>query len=191
MDLITRTEASAQGLKTYFTGKPCKHGHLTPRRLSNGTCCECERIKSLKRSKTPEGKQARAAWKQANLHRFSKYRADQRARRTPQQQAAHRLRERVRASILQQGGAKSLLTMELIGCTVEQLTQHLESLFIDGMSWENMGDWEIDHIKPCSSFDLTDESQQKECFHYTNLQPLWMLDNRSKCASLDWVKETA
>ena len=183
MQTITRTEAKSQGLKRYFTGKPCKHGHLTFRGVASGGCCECERLRSLKRSKTPEGKAARTAWKQANLHRYSKYLADQRARRTPQQKAAHRLRERVRSSIIQQGGAKSFKTMGLIGCTVEELCAHLESLFCDGMTWDNMGDWEIDHILPCVSFDLTNESEQKVCFHYTNLQPLWMSDNRSKCAS--------
>lgn len=48
------------------------------------------------------------------------------------------------------------------------------------MSWENYGEWHIDHIKPCSSFDLSDPKQQKECFNYTNLQPLWAIDNLKK-----------
>lgn len=42
------------------------------------------------------------------------------------------------------------------------------------------GGWEVDHIRPCASFDLTDTGQQKECFHWTNLQPLWELDNDRK-----------
>tara|TARA_R110000751_G_scaffold131998_3_gene234420 strand:- start:438 stop:656 length:219 start_codon:yes stop_codon:yes gene_type:complete len=65
---------------------------------------------------------------------------------------------------------------------------HLEDQFQDGMSWENYGrpngdyleGWHIDHIKPCALFNLEDASQQKECFHYTNLQPLWAEDNLSK-----------
>lgn len=48
------------------------------------------------------------------------------------------------------------------------------------MSWDNFGEWYIDHIKPCCSFDLTDIEQQKKCFHYTNLQPLWAIDNLKK-----------
>ena len=62
----------------------------------------------------------------------------------------------------------------LIGCSIEECKIYLENLFYIEMSWENHGDiWEIDHIKPCSSFDLTDINQQKLCFHYTNIQPLF------------------
>jgi len=79
----------------------------------------------------------------------------------------------------------------LLGCTVEECKKYLESKFQDGMSWENYGfrGWHIDHIKPCSSFDLTKEEEQKKCFHYTNLQPLWWHENLSKGAKLDWKKE--
>jgi hypothetical protein len=75
---------------------------------------------------------------------------------------------------------KSDSTMNLIGCSVYELLQHLEKQFTDGMSWDNYGRWHIDHIKPCASFDLTDPEQQKKCFHYTNLQPLWAADNIRK-----------
>jgi len=62
----------------------------------------------------------------------------------------------------------------LLGCSLIEFKQYLESKFKPEMTWDNHGDiWEIDHIKPCSSFDLTDIEQQKECFHYTNLQPLF------------------
>ena len=75
---------------------------------------------------------------------------------------------------------KYFKTTNLIGCTVEQLKQHLESHFKVGMFWSNYGKWHIDHIKPCASFDLSKESEQKKCFHYTNLQPLWAKENREK-----------
>jgi len=48
------------------------------------------------------------------------------------------------------------------------------------MTWENHGSWHVDHIRSCCSFDLTQEEEQKKCFHYTNLQPLWARDNLSK-----------
>lgn len=78
------------------------------------------------------------------------------------------------------GVKKASKTLELIGCTIEELKLHLESQFTEGMSWDNQGGWHIDHIIPCANFDFNDPNQQKICFHYTNLQPLWAKDNQSK-----------
>lgn len=71
---------------------------------------------------------------------------------------------------------------ELLGCTTENFVSYIETRFVKGMTWENYGakGWHIDHIRPCASFDLTDIEQQKACFHYTNLQPLWARDNCRK-----------
>lgn len=76
--------------------------------------------------------------------------------------------------------SKSNKTLDLVGCSVDFLKLHLESQFKEDMAWSNYGKWHIDHIKPCASFDLTDIEQQKICFHYTNLQPLWAIDNIKK-----------
>jgi hypothetical protein len=70
--------------------------------------------------------------------------------------------------------------MALIGCSINELRAHLEAKFKEGMSWENYGKWHIDHIIPCSAFNLTDIQQQQECFNYKNLQPLWAKENWSK-----------
>lgn len=79
------------------------------------------------------------------------------------------------------GNSKSNKTMKLLGVNnMEFLWIHLEKSFKPGMTRENHGKWHIDHIKPCSSFDLTKPSEQRECFHYTNLQPLWASENLSK-----------
>lgn len=77
-------------------------------------------------------------------------------------------------------------TMILLGCSIECLKTHLESRFQYGMTWENYGyyGWHIDHIEPCDKFDLTKKEEQKRCFHYTNLQPLWAIDNLNKAASI-------
>ena len=84
---------------------------------------------------------------------------------------------------------KSAHTSELLGCSIEFLKKHLESLFKPGMSWDNYGtgwngkgmrEWHVDHIEPCASFDLSKPSEQRKCFHYTNLQPLWAEENRKK-----------
>lgn len=76
---------------------------------------------------------------------------------------------------------KSKSTVKLLGCSVKQLRQRLESKFKKGMTWRNYGKgWEIDHIIPCASFDLSKKSEQCKCFNYTNLQPLTIKENRSK-----------
>lgn len=72
------------------------------------------------------------------------------------------------------GLTKSNSTLTLIGCSVSSLKVYLEKKFLPTMTWENYGSlWHIDHIVPCSSFNLTLEEEQKKCFHYTNLQPLF------------------
>lgn len=83
------------------------------------------------------------------------------------------------------GIAKSASTMELLGCPVEFLRLRLELMFHDGMSWENMGEWHVDHIIPCADFDLSDPAQQRKCFHWSNMQPLWGQKNLSKGARRD------
>ena len=73
-------------------------------------------------------------------------------------------------------------TFKLLSCSLKEFLLHLEKQFTKGMTWENYGNkgWHIDHIIPCSSFDLTNPVQQQICFHYTNLQPLWAEDNLRK-----------
>ena len=97
----------------------------------------------------------------------------------PHNRIAQSLRKRLRVAI--NGEWKSKPTETLLGCSFEQAKSHLESKFQLGMTWENYGQWHIDHIIPCSFFDLTNDKQQKMCFNYRNLQPLWAKDNISKC----------
>lgn len=81
-----------------------------------------------------------------------------------------------------QGRKKSLPTLQLTGCkNRDELRRHIEEKFKPGMTWDNYGTaWHVDHIRPCASFDLSDKEQQKECFHYSNLQPLWADENIKK-----------
>ena len=96
------------------------------------------------------------------------------------------IRQRIREVIKNSNGYKAYETMELLGCSIQETKEHLEKQFKEGMTWENYGykTWHIDHIMPCASFDLTDPEQQKKCFHYTNLQPLWAHENMSKGAKI-------
>jgi len=78
-------------------------------------------------------------------------------------------------------------TLDLAGCDIDFLKKYIESKFTEGMSWDRISEIHIDHIIPCAQFDLTKEEDQRKCFHYTNLQPLWKIDNLRKGAKLDYV----
>lgn len=99
------------------------------------------------------------------------------------------LRGRTRRAISSAGGKKQSTTMKLTGIDSDGLVRWLEGQFVDGMSWENHGEWHVDHIIPCAAFDLTDADQQRVCFHYTNLRPLWGAENLVKRDSLPIQRE--
>jgi len=126
-------------------------------------------------------------WKKENHERLMLEQKEKR-KNDPQFRLAHNLRGRIRMAIIHSKGKKYSSSVDLLGCDIDTARRHLESLWTEGMSWENYGQpsenyfegWHIDHIIPCANFDLTKLSEQKKCFHYTNLQPLWALDNLSK-----------
>jgi hypothetical protein len=95
------------------------------------------------------------------------------------------LRGRLRKAI--KGNQKSGSAVKDLGCTIDELKTYLESKFLNGMTWDNYGyyGWHIDHIKPLSSFDLSDRKQMLEACHYTNLQPLWAKDNLIKSDNIN------
>ena len=95
-----------------------------------------------------------------------------------------RVDDRVSAMIRQalrarKGGRK---WESLVGYSLSDLMAHLEKNFTDGMSWENIGDWHIDHIRPRVSFVFSspEDAQFKECWSLNNLQPLWAQENLRK-----------
>ena len=121
----------------------------------------------------------------AHRKRVTKYQAGYqkaRAKVDPEFALLMKCRGRLGCALRAQGVRKSVRTLRLLGCTTSELKRHLESLWLPGMCWENYGKWHIDHILPCASFDLLQVSEQRKCFHYTNLQPLWAVDNHRKGA---------
>jgi hypothetical protein len=98
-----------------------------------------------------------------------------------------RLRKSIRDSFKRRGKRKDgYRTHSILGAEIHVVYEHFESLFVDGMCWENMGEWHIDHIIPLSTA-ITEEDVVRLC-HYTNLQPLWAKDNIKKSNKLDWSK---
>jgi hypothetical protein len=89
-----------------------------------------------------------------------------------------RLRNRLYCALRSKGWGKNNKFKEYIGCTQDELKMHIEKQFTFGMSWENAGQWHIDHVKPLSSAQT--EQEMYELCHYTNLQPMWALDNIRK-----------
>jgi hypothetical protein len=100
----------------------------------------------------------------------------------PKNRIAITLRKRIYAAL--NGIAATESTETLLGCSFESARLYIESLFQPGMSWENYGDWHIDHIIPLSNFDLMDINQAKIACNHLNLRPLWKLDNFVKGSKL-------
>jgi hypothetical protein len=90
----------------------------------------------------------------------------------------HLMNNRMRIFMKSQNITKKNKTFEIVGCSPKELKEHLENQFKNGMTWDNQGKWHIDHIIPLSSGN-TEEEIIKLC-HYTNLQPLWAIDNMKK-----------
>lgn len=95
---------------------------------------------------------------------------------------AQALRNRLRKAL--KTNAKKGSAVKDLGCSIAELKQYLEAQFQPGMTWENHGEWHIDHIKPLASFDLTKREELLQACHYTNLQPLWARDNQIKYNTL-------
>jgi len=74
----------------------------------------------------------------------------------------------------------NLTVLELLGCSRDELKNLLEKKFTKNMTFENYGEWEIDHIRPLASFNLKSVDEIKICFNHNNIQPLWKSENRSK-----------
>ena len=92
------------------------------------------------------------------------------------------------AFIYQEQALTSFDFKKYVGLSPNKLWKYLESLFEPGMTRENYGKWHIDHIKPVISFDLSKDEEIRDCFFYTNLQPLWATDNYRKNSRLNWKK---
>ena len=122
--------------------------------------------------------------RQTYEERKAKLRKYQRKRR--QNDPNYRIRCSLRSQMwgFLKGKIKKSRMRKLVGISAEEFRQHIEAQFLEGMTWDNYGQWHIDHIVPCESFDLTDAEKQRECFHYTNVQALWGQENESKGSTI-------
>jgi len=116
-------------------------------------------------------------YRQKNKEKRRKY-ENERKKTDPIYKLKHLVRNRITKFISQKKISKKIRTFEIVGCEPEKLKIFLEQKFVEGMTWENQGKWHIDHIIPLSSAK-TEEELYNLC-HYTNLQPMWAIENIKK-----------
>jgi len=116
------------------------------------------------------------------IREYSRVRCNEKSKTDISFRILKNLRSRIRFALKKGQIKKADTTENLLGCTVPEFRAYFTSLFTKDMSWNDFmaGKIHIDHIMPCAKFDLTNEAQQRICFHYTNLQPLWSTDNLRK-----------
>jgi hypothetical protein len=135
-----------------------------------------------KKNRKKLGEQFRI-WKSKNIEKVRKY--DNEYRKNRRKNDIHfriltNFRSRIRIALICKD--KCYKTMELIGLSLDKFKKYIESKFKNDMEWNNYGSngWHIDHILPCELFDIRDERQQRICFNYKNLQPIWKEENHKK-----------
>ena len=175
--------------------RPCiKCGRID--RYKNGKCRPCQRagvtrwIANNREKYLDSKRQYRINNIEAAISRDKEWKANNKGYSTTYSRNRYktdpnfrlRLRLRTRINEVVNSRVKAGSAVRDLGCSVEELKQHLEKQFQSGMTWENQGQWHIDHIIPLSKFDLTDRGQFLKACHFSNLQPLWAKDNIAKGA---------
>lgn len=141
--------------------------------------------KKAERERAPERIAKAKEWKLKNRDKINELRRIRRKNMPPKEKIKKIIRDRFHKVIIRMKCGKHYESpMALIGCSIEDLKTHIESRFMEGMTWESHGNgqgkWNIDHIIPLVRFDLFDIEQQKKAFHYSNLRPLWFEDNMKR-----------
>ena len=189
----TKEEAKRLGAKRYFTGKLCCRGHLSPR-YAYGMCvaCKSETRKRPPRKLVPlEIKKAKKRerdklWRENNKGKIRLYRRRWKLKNREKYQSFYykqSYQNAINLLINRRRVAYTGTGEKWVGCCTEKFIEYLEDSFLINMNWNNRDKWELDHIRPISTFDLLNEEQRKLCFNYANLQPIWKEDNRKKSNS--------
>lgn len=150
------------------------------------------RCKSWYARNSERSKKETRAWMLSHpeQHKANKRALHQKNKHIPAYRIEKTLRSRLYNALKHRLGLKAKKTMALLGCPIADFVIYLESKFQPGMTWDNYGKgldrWHVDHIIPCALFDMTRPEHQKICFHFSNQQPLWAIDNMRKQAKLDY-----
>lgn len=197
MELISRNAAIAAGATRYFTGVPCKRGHVSERYVSQFTCVACKRLNDSKRDLEARREKDRAYADANRDKRNAAYREHYKKNRAKKiEQVTSYCRERrktdpvyalrknvqrlIALSFSCKGLKKSTKTEAILGCDPAYFAAHIERQFLPGMTWENRALWHIDHIVALAT--AATEADVIALNHFTNLRPLWIPDNLKKRA---------
>lgn len=211
LHILDRATAKKIGMTTYFTGKPCKHGHYAERSTKDRICYECKRVNGRKykaknkdkireegrkyrQNNKEEIANSKKKYQAENRDKIKKYKEDNRPRirhrarkyskerysSDPLYRLALKCRGMVSRVLSHCGGEKSGNTFTELGYTSEQLMIHIESQFLDGMSWDKKGSFHIDHIYPITKFIQDGVTDVAIINALHNLTPMYPEDNLSK-----------
>lgn len=168
--LIDFNPASKYKDKVYYRGE-CKECNLKSQ--------SADQTAQIKYRNSEKGRAIKSAYKktekyikQQNEYGKNKYRTDKKFA------LKKNLRDRLSKALKAKNWKKNTKFSQYIGCSLDELKNHLEKQFTQGMTWENYGEWEVDHIKSLGNSKTEQEMYERS--HYTNLQPLWRLDNIKK-----------
>lgn len=215
MKIISRAEATALGLKRYFTGKPCVRGHIAERVCPSGFCIDCRPLLNQKwradnaekeherhvRRRSENRDKMRAAnqkWRQANPDKAKASRAASYARNKDKEHARRRehyrenpefrcamaMRNYVKRTFRAAKAEKDSKGFKVIGYSPAELRAHLEKQFKRGMTWDNHGEWHIDHIIPIKAMIERGIRDPAVVNALSNLMPVWATANKQKSAKV-------
>lgn len=170
--------------KARIAANPEKHRAAQKRSYQKHRAQRIEKVSAYYRENKDRIREARRPGRREYERKYRARYCREREARDP----LYRLKRRLRTNLwrARQFGAVSSSLMGL-GCSYRELLAHLEAQFQPGMSWDNYGEWHIDHILPLANYDLTDRGTLRRLSNYTNLQPLWAKDNLSKGDKEDGV----
>lgn len=154
--------------------------------IYHSECKSCARVKAARHYQNRVNRNDYIArqrvWNANNKDkaRLASRKYNQKPHRKLQRNLRHRLKKYLRKIRL---NLYRFSCSQSVGCKYQELQKILETKFLPGMTWDNYGtEWHVDHIRPLSSFDLSDAIQRQQANHFSNLQPLWAEDNIKKGA---------
>lgn len=181
---LSKDDAKALGYTRYFDGSICKRGHMSHRSVANRMCCQC----AIDKASTEKAKARRASYYASNRDAIIAKNIENQRRRyaqSPAYKAATAARNMLKRVLAMTNKEKVNRSAEILGYTSSDLMACIERQFKEGMTWDNYGEWHIDHIKPVSLFLREGEHDPAIINALSNLQPLWADENFAKRDSFD------